>query len=543
MKALLRTSLLACWLAAGPLTLAASGADQIPWATDFRTACGLAAEQQRLVLLHFTQDNCPPCRKVEAEVFSQAKVAEAVATNYHAVLVQKEKNPQLVARYQVKLFPTDVFVTSSGLEVYRAISPQQPADFIGLLNQVAKQTGTSASRQWSSQMGQLAQQAADQSAALGQQFQQRNQQVVGAAEELQQQSAIVANSAEQKVASTAEQFQQQAGAFNQQAQNTRDHLHQTGQQSLAAARTAGQQAADAARGAAQPWQQALAGMQSDMRSAFNPGGVSAAPPAAAVPPVAGPFANPTVTRAPNSPPPAAENPPPAIAQQPLLPTANPWFTPEGRAVLAQQTPKAPTAPALQSTAPPLEAAPPSAVASRPATPERSPLDAGPSAPPTAPPTAPPLAAVAQSQPSTTTPATRPLENRQMVAASQAPPIALDGFCVVTLIETKAWKKADAKFGAIHRGRTYLFTSEAAQKKFLGNPDGFAPVLSGCDPVRFAKTGELVDGKRAYGLITPDNRIFLFADEAALQTFEKSPGEFAAAAQQAMLRGMTGNLYR
>jgi protein disulfide-isomerase len=131
----------------------------------------------------------------------------------------------------------------------------------------------------------------------------------------------------------------------------------------------------------------------------------------------------------------------------------------------------------------------------------------------------------------------------MVAASQAPPIALDGFCVVTLIETKAWKKADAKFGAIHRGRTYLFTSEAAQKKFLGNPDGFAPVLSGCDPVRFAKTGELVDGKRAYGLITPDNRIFLFADEAALQTFEKSPGEFAAAAQQAMLRGMTGNLYR
>lgn len=134
----------------------------------------------------------------------------------------------------------------------------------------------------------------------------------------------------------------------------------------------------------------------------------------------------------------------------------------------------------------------------------------------------------------------------MIAASQAPPIALDGFCVVTLVDNAdkmRWQKADPKFGAIHRGRTYLFASAEAQQKFLQSPDSYAPVLSGCDPVRFAKTGELVEGKRAYGLLTPDKRVFLFADEASLSIFESAPGEFAAMAYQAMLRNETGSRYR
>ena len=128
---------------------------------------------------------------------------------------------------------------------------------------------------------------------------------------------------------------------------------------------------------------------------------------------------------------------------------------------------------------------------------------------------------------------------------------MDGFCPVSLLETVtrdphdrgAWKKGNPKFGAIHRNRTYLFTSAEQQQKFLANADAFAPVLSGCDPVAFAERGDLVDGKRAYGLITPDHRIFLFADEEALRKFNQSPGSYAAAAQQAMLRSDSGAMYR
>jgi YHS domain-containing protein len=139
----------------------------------------------------------------------------------------------------------------------------------------------------------------------------------------------------------------------------------------------------------------------------------------------------------------------------------------------------------------------------------------------------------------------------MVPASQAPPVALDGFCPVTLLETvardpsdrTAWKKGDKQFGAIHRGRTYLFASAAHQQRFLANPDGFAPVLSGCDPVRFAERGEFVDGKRAYGIITPDRQIYLFAEEATRNRFEQSPASYSGAIRQAMQASAGNSVYR
>jgi YHS domain-containing protein len=131
----------------------------------------------------------------------------------------------------------------------------------------------------------------------------------------------------------------------------------------------------------------------------------------------------------------------------------------------------------------------------------------------------------------------------LVPVSQAPPVALDGFCPVTLMETMAqnagdraaWKKGNKLYGAIHCGRTYLFTGPEQQQKFLSNPDAFAPALAGCDPVRYAERGELIDGKRAYGLLTPDKQIFLFADEATLNRFKQSPASYANVIQQAQVQ--------
>jgi len=121
------------WMAGWLLLATAGGAghalaeDQISWTADFRTACGMAAEQHRLVLLHFYSDNCEWCVRLDQNVFSKSEVAEAVAQNYLAVKIHAGKQPQLASRYRVKAFPTDVFVTPSGLEVYRTVSQQKPA--------------------------------------------------------------------------------------------------------------------------------------------------------------------------------------------------------------------------------------------------------------------------------------------------------------------------------------------------------------------------------------------------------------------------------
>jgi YHS domain-containing protein len=147
--------------------------------------------------------------------------------------------------------------------------------------------------------------------------------------------------------------------------------------------------------------------------------------------------------------------------------------------------------------------------------------------------------------SSSSPAVAPApQEQQFIAASQAPPVCLDGFCPVTLLETMKWKKADPQFGAIHRGRTYLFANAEQQQKFLANPDGFAPVLSGYDPVKFATTGQLVEGNRAFGVISPrERRIFLFVDAASREQFEKSPRAYTEQAYQAMQRSETSPTYR
>jgi protein disulfide-isomerase len=114
-----------------------------------------------------------------------------------------------------------------------------------------------------------------------------------------------------------------------------------------------------------------------------------------------------------------------------------------------------------------------------------------------------------------------------VGPRQNPPLGLDGYCPVTLVEREKWVKGDPKFGAHHQGRTYLFASAEAQAKFLQDQgyQKYAPALSGYDPVKYAERGELVDGKRVHGVFF-HNQVFLFADEAGLQQFWADPERYA-----------------
>jgi protein disulfide-isomerase len=110
-------------------------------------------------------------------------------------------------------------------------------------------------------------------------------------------------------------------------------------------------------------------------------------------------------------------------------------------------------------------------------------------------------------------------------APQGPPtLALDGYCCVQLVDSEKWVKGDPKFGAVHRGRTYLFSSSEAQRKFLADFNKYAPALSGLDCVKYVEQGALVEGKRAHGVFL-SGQIFLFADEAALQKFWNSPERY------------------
>ncbi len=109
--------------------------------------------------------------------------------------------------------------------------------------------------------------------------------------------------------------------------------------------------------------------------------------------------------------------------------------------------------------------------------------------------------------------------------SSAPSFGLDGYCPVTLIERsmvakndpRAWLRGDMRWGAVHRGVTYLFTGPEEQKKFLASPDRYAPVLSGNDVVLAFDKGRLEPGRREFGMFS-NGRIYLFTSAETLAKF-------------------------
>jgi thiol-disulfide isomerase/thioredoxin/YHS domain-containing protein len=113
-----------------------------------------------------------------------------------------------------------------------------------------------------------------------------------------------------------------------------------------------------------------------------------------------------------------------------------------------------------------------------------------------------------------------------------PPLGLDGNCPVTLVERMQWALGDRAWGAVHRGRTYLFAGPEERARFLASPDLYSPVMSGIDPVLALDNQMVVAGKREFGVFGADRRIYLFADEASLKRFEQNPKRYAAEAVQA-----------
>lgn len=131
---------------------------------------------------------------------------------------------------------------------------------------------------------------------------------------------------------------------------------------------------------------------------------------------------------------------------------------------------------------------------------------------------------------------------QTTSPPAKPPVGLDGFCAVTLADEQKWSEGDPKWGAIHRGKLYLFSSEKHRQRFMANPDSFSPMLAGYDPVAFVEHGKAVEGKRAHGVVFND-QVFLFSGEETLKQFWNSPHRYEGLVLQAMQGGTRGQVWR
>jgi YHS domain-containing protein/thiol-disulfide isomerase/thioredoxin len=124
----------------------------------------------------------------------------------------------------------------------------------------------------------------------------------------------------------------------------------------------------------------------------------------------------------------------------------------------------------------------------------------------------------------------PAVTPQLPAGS--PPLGFDGFCPVTMKKQWKWTRGDVRYGAVHRGRTYLFTSAEAQAEFLKSPDAYSPVLSGADPVLAMDAKQNVPGQRAFAL-EYRGQFYLFSSQETLTKFRDNADAYSQGVQQAM----------
>ncbi|NLE37870.1 MAG: hypothetical protein GX621_07585 [Pirellulaceae bacterium] len=105
------------------------------------------------------------------------------------------------------------------------------------------------------------------------------------------------------------------------------------------------------------------------------------------------------------------------------------------------------------------------------------------------------------------------------------PVGLDGYCPVELARHEQWVDGNPQLAVEHEGRTYLLSGPQQQRLFRANPERYAPVLAGRDPVLAATSGDLVPGRTEMCVIY-DGRLFMFSSKATLAAFNEDPERFA-----------------
>jgi YHS domain-containing protein len=106
-----------------------------------------------------------------------------------------------------------------------------------------------------------------------------------------------------------------------------------------------------------------------------------------------------------------------------------------------------------------------------------------------------------------------------------PPVALSGYCPVELARNGRWVPGDLRWTVVHKGHIYRLSGAQQRQEFLFNPEGFAPVNSGNDPVLWVEQNRSVAGQPAY-CATYNGRLYMFSSEESQSRFNSDPHRYA-----------------
>jgi YHS domain-containing protein len=101
------------------------------------------------------------------------------------------------------------------------------------------------------------------------------------------------------------------------------------------------------------------------------------------------------------------------------------------------------------------------------------------------------------------------------------PLALEGFCPVTLCTEERWVAGNPAYCTMYQGHIFRFASIETLTTFTRNPANYIPVAMGEDIVLMVDRNKRVNGNRKFGAWF-QGRVFLFASQETLNVFAERP---------------------
>ena len=118
----LMASLFTLFVIGGSAPHAKAGAktNLIPWEKDLKSAVLKAQKEEKPLLIRFEADWCTFCKKMEQDTFNNRKVATKIKSSFIPVVVNADKNPDVMKALGVKALPTTI-ILSHKLDILESI--------------------------------------------------------------------------------------------------------------------------------------------------------------------------------------------------------------------------------------------------------------------------------------------------------------------------------------------------------------------------------------------------------------------------------------
>jgi len=115
----------------------------ISWRYNLLDALKTAKREQKPIMVDFYTDWCGWCKRLDKDTYGDSRV-QKLAGQFICVKVDGNRNADLIGKYNIRGYPTILFLDSNGNIVQQIPGYVGPADFVKTMNIVLKSTEKSA---------------------------------------------------------------------------------------------------------------------------------------------------------------------------------------------------------------------------------------------------------------------------------------------------------------------------------------------------------------------------------------------------------------